>query len=144
MNTIKSIDKAIENMRSDIILTSTLFSNTHPDSVNNWLYYISIYANDEYALYNASRLLGALKVLAKSITIIPRTYKSCSFDCFSVYDAFYDVHSTSSYNIDAISIIEQFDLEEGDFYISVIRQNKSTKLMDIMTYEALKYYYNLL
>lgn len=144
MDTIKSVNKAIENMKSDIVSTNTLFSDPSLDNTNNWFYYISIYANDEYALYNASMLLRSLNVLVKSITIIPRTYKSCGFDCFSVHDAFNDIHSLSSYNIHTVSIIEQTDLDEGDFYISMIRQNKSTKLMDIMSYKTLKYYYDLL
>lgn len=144
MDTIKSVNKAVEDMKIDIASTNTIFRDVPPDSVNNWFYYISIHANDEYALYNASILLKSLKVLAKSVTMMPRTYKSCGFDCFSVYDAFNDIHSLSSYNIDTVSVIEQTELEEGDFFISVIRENKSTKLMDIMVYKTLKYYYDLL
>ena len=135
------LDKAIESMKSDIVLTNRIFSDRLPDNIHEWFYYISIYANDELALNRASKLLEALHVFAKMITIIPRTYKSCEFDCFTISDVFSNVHSRSSYNIDTVSIIEQDDLEEGDFYISMVRQNKNTMLMDIMTYRSLISYF---
>lgn len=135
------LDKAIESMKSDIVLTNRIFSDKLPDNIHDWFYYISIYANDELALNRASRLLESLHVFAKTITIIPRTYKSCEFDCFMVSDVFSNIHSRSSYNIDTISIIEQDDLEEGDFYVSMVRQNKNTMLMDIMTYRSLISYF---
>lgn len=141
MSSVIRLDKAIENMRSDIVLTNRIFSDELPDNIDNWYYYISIYANDEIALNRASKLLESLHVFARTVTIIPKTYKSCRFDCFSVSNIFSNIHSLSSYNIDTMSIIEQTDLEEGDFYISTIRQNKSTKLMDIMTYRSLTSYY---
>lgn len=144
MDTIKSVDKAIESMKADIVLTNTLFSDNPPDNINNWLYYISIYANDEHALHNASKLLRSLSVLTRSVTIIPRTYKACKFDCFTVCNIFNNIHSISSYNIDTVSIIEQTDLNDGDFYMSVVRENKATELMDIFTYRDLRYYYELL
>lgn len=131
------LDEAIENMKSDIVLTNRIFSDNLPDNIDNWFHYISIYANDELALDRASKLLESLHVFAKKITVIPKSYKGCIFDCFTITDIFSNIHSLSSYNIDIVSIIEQQDLEEGDFYISMVRQNKDTKLMDIMTYRSL-------
>ena len=134
------ISNAIEAMKSDIVRTTTIFQDNIPESANNWYYYISIYANDYTSLIHASRLMEALNVYAKAITIIPITYKTCKFDCFYVTSVFNNIHSTSLYNIDTISIIESDDVIDGDFYISIIRENKSTKLMDIMTYNSLKSY----
>lgn len=141
MSSAIRLDKAIESMKSDIVLTNMIFSDNPYDNIDNWFHYISIFANDEIALNRASKLLESLHVSAKIVTIIPKTYKTCGFDCFSVCNIFNNIHSLSSYNIDTVSIIEQTDLEEGDFYVSMIRQNKSTKLMDIMTYRSLLTFY---
>lgn len=129
------VDKAIENMKFDIINSNVLFGD-----INNW-YYICIHANDNTALISASRLLELLHVFTKSITMTPRTYKKCPFDCFSVSSIFNNVYSTSCYNIDIINIIEQSELEDGNFYLSIVKQNKSTKLVDITTYKTFKSYY---
>lgn len=134
------ISNAIEAMKSDIVRTTTIFQDNIPKSATNWYYYISIYLNDHTSLINASKLMELLKAYAKNIIIIPITYKTCKFDCFSVACIFNNIHSTSLYNIDTISIIESDDVIDGDFYISIIRENKSTKLMDIMTYNSLKSY----
>lgn len=139
MSTIR-LDKAIEEMKIDIVSTNRIFSDKLPENIDNWFYYISIYASDELGLNRAASLLKELNVVAKIITLIPKTYKTCRFDCFSVSNAFNNVHSDSSYNIDTVSIIEEAELDEGDFYVSVIRQNKSTKLMDIMSYRTFKSY----
>lgn len=129
------VDKAIENMKLDILSSNTLFKD-----INNW-YYICIHANDNTALINASRLLELLHVSTKSITMTPRTYKKCPFDCFGISNIFNNIYSTSCYNIDIINIIEQSELEEGNFYLSIVKQNKSTKSVDISTYKTFKSYY---
>lgn len=134
------IDRAIEIMKTDIIMTNLLFQENMHDKCDKWLYYISIYANDKNALVNSSKLLNLLNVKSKSVIMIPKSYKSSVFDCFTLSKIFNSIMSEELYNIDSISIIERSDLDYGNFYISIIRENKDTNLLDIMTYKNLLSY----
>ena len=134
------INKALALMKSDIVNSCTIFSNDPPANADNYNYYISVYAKNEDSLFNASRLFYQIGAKSSQLSIMPPTYKSCKFDCFTVSRIFDWMRYVYGYNILNTCFIECDDIEDGDFYISVTRENKKTKMVDIVSFRTLSYY----
>lgn len=129
------LDKALSKLEDDIQNLTPLGNNDKED------FCISIYAKDIESLYNAKLLLEKLSIHAKSISMMPTRYDTCSFDCFMISEIFSSIHNSENINVDNICIHENNDVSNGDFYISTIRRNKDTGLMNIFSFRTFHSYY---
>ena len=136
----KEIDKAIYKMVYDIELTMPGFKDceSRPGDVDTWCYYFSIAAKDSQSLVYAVKVLDILDIRYKSIILIPRSYKYCTFDCIQIVNTFGHLYSPDNYNIDTVSIRECEDLKDDEFYITIVRElREDSKRNIIMSYGPL-------
>ena len=131
---------ALKQMQHDIEDTNTFKSMENRTTDNDpWIYYICITAKDDISLEYASRLLNSLNIKVKQIIMIPATYKISNLDCITISKTFGSLQHIFCYNIECLSILDADNRLEnsGDFYISVIRENKNTGKNDIISYRSL-------
>lgn len=127
-------DKALSKME-DTIRSLTPIGNSDKEYCC-----ISIYVKDNESLYYASKLLENLDVKARSVLMMPAKYAICNFDCFTIANLFSSVHSEENDNVDTVCLHEDTFISDGDFYVSAIRRNKESGLMNIYTFRTFHSY----
>lgn len=134
MNDVSDEYKRLMKMANDI---STLTPINKPEI---YKYIAFINAKDISSLEAVTVVLSQIQYTAKQIILMPATYSSCNFDCFTINDVCRSLRGTNDSAIDTICFKENPDLADGDFYIALIRERWDNKLKDLYTFSSYSTY----